>query len=43
MKIIKTKIKNYRNLSELEVYLDEYANYIIGENNVGKSNIIDFI
>ena len=43
MKIIKTKIKNYRNLSELEVYLDEYANYIIGENNVGKSNYLKLL
>lgn len=43
MKIIKTKIKNYRNLSGLEVYLDEYANYIIGENNVGKSNYLKLL
>lgn len=43
MKIIKTKIKNYRNLSELEVYLDEYTNYIIGENNVGKSNYLKLL
>lgn len=43
MKIIKVKIENFRNLSELEVYLDEYSNYIIGENNIGKSNLLSLL
>lgn len=43
MKIIKVKVVNFRNLSELEVYLDEYSNYIIGENNIGKSNFLSLL
>lgn len=43
MIIQKFKFDNYRNLSGLTVDFDKKINYIIGENGVGKSNILDAI
>ncbi|WP_109830120.1 ATP-dependent nuclease [Reichenbachiella versicolor] len=42
MYISKLKIKNYRNFKEFEIYLKPLT-LIIGENNVGKSNLLDAI
>lgn len=38
MEITYIKISNYRNLNELEIFINKDINYIVGENNVGKSN-----
>lgn len=40
MKITKVEIQNYRNLGNLKVYFDENCNFIVGENNIGKSNLL---
>jgi len=40
MKILYVKSSNYRNLSDLEVNLHETINFIVGENNLGKSNFL---
>lgn len=37
------EINNYRNLSGLTVSFSESLNYIIGENNIGKTNILELI
>jgi len=37
MKIEKVKIDNFRTLNGIEVYFNELSNYLIGENNLGKS------
>jgi len=41
MKIIKLIATNYRNLDSIDIDLDEYCNFIVGENNLGKSNLLD--
>ncbi|MBK5261057.1 MAG: AAA family ATPase [Peptostreptococcaceae bacterium] len=38
-----TRIKNYRNLSGLELSLHNEINFIVGENNLGKTNIIEML
>ncbi len=43
MKIISLKIKNYRNLSGLEIQLNPNNNFIVGENNLGKSNFLQLL
>lgn len=40
MKIKKIKIENFRNLDQLVVDFSSTINYIVGENNVGKSNLL---
>jgi len=40
MKIKKVYIKNYRNLNEVHVEFNENCNFIVGENNIGKSNFL---
>lgn len=35
------KIHNYRNLDGVEVELDESINFILGENNLGKTNFLE--
>ena len=37
------KIDNYRNLSGQSMIFDNSLNYIIGENNVGKTNILELL
>lgn len=37
------KIDNYRNLSNLELSLHKDINFIVGENNLGKTNIIEML
>lgn len=41
MKLVQAHVENYRNLPDVTVYLDQAANYLIGENNIGKSNFVD--
>lgn len=36
-------IKNYRNLTGLSVLLDPNINFLIGENNLGKTNILELL
>lgn len=38
MEVTFIKIMNYRNLSELQVAINNDINFIVGENNIGKSN-----
>ena len=38
MEIVFIKITNYRNLNGLEVAINKDINFIVGENNIGKSN-----
>ena len=38
MEITFIKIINYRNLNGLEVDINKDINFIVGENNIGKSN-----
>lgn len=41
MLIKSIKINNFRNLNNIEIELNPITNYIIGENNLGKSNFLD--
>ena len=43
MKIVRTKISNYRNLDGIELNLTPHLNFIVGENNLGKSNFLDML
>lgn len=43
MKIQYVKIGNYRNLNDCEVFFHKDSNYIIGENNIGKSNLLSLL
>jgi len=43
MKIIKLKISNYRNLDNVFIDFDENCNFIVGENNLGKSNLLELM
>ena len=38
MRISRVKVHNYRNIGGIEILLNPECNYIIGENNLGKSN-----
>ena len=40
MKINSIKIKNFRNLNDVQISFHPDTNYIIGENNIGKSNLL---
>ena len=40
MKIIQVSIPNYRNIDGISVDLDKDSHYVIGENNIGKSNFL---
>ena len=40
MKIESIEILNYRNISECAISFNDDSNYIIGENNIGKSNLL---
>jgi len=37
------KISNYRNLSGRDIKFNDHINFIIGENNIGKTNILELI
>lgn len=43
MRINRVKIHNYRNIDGIEVLLNPECNYIIGENNLGKSNFLTML
>lgn len=43
MRIIYVKVSNYRNVDGIEVTLNPDCNYIIGENNLGKSNFLSLL
>ncbi|WP_271628807.1 ATP-dependent nuclease [Caldicellulosiruptor sp. DIB 104C] len=43
MRIIRTKIRNYRNLDNIEICLSPHLNFIVGENNLGKSNFLEML
>lgn len=38
-----TSIKNYRNLSDVKFKFDGDINFVVGENNVGKTNLIELL
>lgn len=37
------KIDNYRNLSGNKIKFENQVNFLIGENNIGKTNILELI
>ena len=43
MKIVSVEVLNYRNIGGISVHLDGKSNYIIGENNIGKSNFLSLL
>ena len=43
MRIINVKVSNYRNIDGITVSFNPDCNYIIGENNLGKSNFLSLI
>lgn len=43
MKILKLKINNFRNLSDIEVDFHPDVTFLVGENNLGKSNLLDLL
>lgn len=43
MRITKVIIHNYRNLDKIKVWLNNESSYIIGENNLGKSNFLHLL
>jgi len=43
MQIKKIIIENYRNFNSIEISFDETCNFIVGENNLGKSNILNLL
>jgi len=43
MKIKKIYINNFRNLDNIEIKFHQETNYIIGESNLGKSNLLDLL
>lgn len=43
MKISRVKVDNYRNIGSINVAFNPDCNYIIGENNLGKSNLLNLL
>lgn len=43
MQILNIQIQNYRNLDDRSLTFYPGTNFIIGENNVGKSNFLDLL
>lgn len=43
MKISSVFVEKFRNLTNLHVNLDETINYLVGANNIGKSNFIELL
>lgn len=43
MRINELKIKNYRNLKDVELFFSPNINFLVGENDLGKSNFIDML
>lgn len=40
MRIEYVRVQNYRNLDDVTLYLDPTISYLLGENNIGKSNFV---
>ena len=40
MKLRGIKLLNYRNLSNIKIIFSDDLNYIVGENNIGKTNLL---
>ena len=43
MKIIHLTVDNYRNLNSIEITFEDSCNFIVGENNLGKSNLLNLL
>jgi len=43
MRITSVKVSNYRNIDRIDVCFNPDCNYIIGENNLGKSNFLSLL
>ena len=43
MRIKGLSVENYRNLSTATIAFEESCNFIVGENNLGKSNILNLL
>jgi len=43
MQIVGVKVSNYRNLDGVELKLDGQINFIVGENELGKSNLLNLL
>lgn len=43
MRISQVNISNYRNIDGISIFLNSECNYIIGENNLGKSNFLTLL
>lgn len=43
MRIKKLSVKNYRNFNVATVVFEESCNFIVGENNLGKSNLLNLL
>ena len=43
MKITCINVSNYRNLDGLEVHLNPEMNFLVGDNELGKSNFLDLL
>lgn len=43
MRISRLRIENYRNLDGVAISFDEDVTYIVGENNLGKTNVLDLL
>ena len=43
MKIKELYIENYRNLSGLTIRFDSITNFVIGNNGIGKSNLMELV
>lgn len=40
MKVKKISVDNYRNFTKSELYFNETINFVVGRNNIGKSNLL---
>lgn len=43
MRLKRVAVENYRNIHGITVHLNQDCSYVIGENNVGKSNFLDML
>ena len=43
MYISDVRIENYRTFEDVEFHFDSRANYIVGDNNIGKTNFLSFL
>ena len=43
MRIIACKVSNFRNIPTVEIRFNPERNFIVGENNLGKSNLLNFL